>query len=179
MDISVVICTRNRCATLKKVLGSLEHQSSAGLTWEIVVVDNSSVDQTKEVVEEFRNKAGFPTRYVLEREPGLSNARNHGIRESEGSIVAFLDDDVTVAHDWLTELNTAIQQALSAAGITTTVTATASGDGFTLKAGTTGTKVSASDYVQITLPPSLASLTDFVHATSASAGQGSGSSGSR
>lgn len=106
MDISVVVCTRNRCVTLKKVLDSLEHQSSV-LTWEIVVVDNGSVDQTKQVVEEFRSKVGFPTRYVLETEPGLSNARNHGIRESEGSVVAFLDDDVTVAPDWLAELKTA------------------------------------------------------------------------
>jgi glycosyltransferase involved in cell wall biosynthesis len=110
MDISVVICTRNRCATLKKVLGSLEHQSSTGLRWEIVVVDNGSVDQTKEVVEEFTSKVEFPTRYVLEREPGLSNARNHGIRESEGNIVAFLDDDVRVAPDWLAELKTAFDK---------------------------------------------------------------------
>jgi len=110
MDISVVICTRNRCATLKKVLDSLEHESSAGFTWELVVVDNGSVDQTKEVVEEFRSKVEFPTRYVLEREPGLSNARNRGITESEGNIVAFLDDDVTVAPDWLAELKIAFDK---------------------------------------------------------------------
>lgn len=110
MDISVVICTRNRCALLKKLLDSLEHPLSADLTWEIVVVDNGSVDQTRQVVEEFARRVGFPARYVLESEPGLSHARNRGIRESRGNIIAFLDDDVTVAPNWLAEVKTAFDE---------------------------------------------------------------------
>jgi glucosyl-dolichyl phosphate glucuronosyltransferase len=110
MDISVVICTRNRCALLKKLLGSLEHPLSADLAWEIVVVDNGSVDQTRQVVEEFARRVGFPARYVLESQPGLSHARNRGIRESRGNIIAFLDDDVTVAPNWLAEVKTAFEK---------------------------------------------------------------------
>jgi glucosyl-dolichyl phosphate glucuronosyltransferase len=108
MDISVVICTRNRCASLKKALLSLADQSfTPGLNWEIVVIDNDSVDQTRGVVEEFVGYSKLPTRCVLEKEPGLSNARNRGIRESQGNIIAFIDDDVMVSPDWLAAVKAA------------------------------------------------------------------------
>jgi glycosyltransferase involved in cell wall biosynthesis len=108
MDISVVICTRNRCASLKKALSSLADQSfPSGLSWEIVVVDNDSADQTRAVLEEFMGNFRLPTRCVLEKEAGVSNARNRGIRESKGNIIAFIDDDVIAAPDWLASVKAA------------------------------------------------------------------------
>jgi GT2 family glycosyltransferase len=74
------------------------------LPWELVVVDNNSSDETKEVVESFNRSSRLNTKYVLERAAGLSHARNRGVAESHGELISFLDDDVVVAPDWLTEI---------------------------------------------------------------------------
>jgi len=71
------------------------------LQWEIIVVDNNSRDTTPKVVAAFSKTAPVPVRYVFEPKLGLSNARNRGIQEAQGSIVAFTDDDVLPAPDWV------------------------------------------------------------------------------
>jgi len=67
--------------------------------YEIIVVDNRSTDRTKEVVSEFSH-----VRYVLEEKMGLSHARNRGIKESRGDVVAFIDDDAKADKSWLSRL---------------------------------------------------------------------------
>jgi cellulose synthase/poly-beta-1,6-N-acetylglucosamine synthase-like glycosyltransferase len=92
---SIVICTRERSESLRRCLESLS--SHAG---EIIVVDNApTTDATRLLVSEFPN-----VRYVMEPRGGLSHARNRGVRESEGAIIAFTDDDVTVSPSWVAEL---------------------------------------------------------------------------
>ena len=94
MDISVVICTYNRSRHLKNILNSLaEQEVPDDLVWEIVVIDNNSKDDTKDVVDEFTLKTPIPVKYFTEEKQGLSHARNRGIVESEGKYVAFTDDD--------------------------------------------------------------------------------------
>ncbi len=94
-SISVIICTRDRPEHLKVCLESLSSLSTK--PDEIVVVDNApSTNQTRRVVEGIDN-----VRYVLEPRPGLDIARNTGIRESVGEIIAYVDDDVSVHADWL------------------------------------------------------------------------------
>lgn len=84
------------------MLGSLVRLDTTDVgAWEVVVVDNNSTDVTRETVEAFRAESGLPIRYVMERRQGLSHARNRGIAEAEGPIVAFLDDDVLVDDQWL------------------------------------------------------------------------------
>jgi glycosyltransferase involved in cell wall biosynthesis len=109
--ISVVICTYNRCNQLKDTLVSLAQLSVPDdLPWQLVVVDNNSSDETKEVVESFARIPRLNAKYVLERNAGLSHARNRGIAESQGEIISFLDDDVVVTSDWLAEIWKAFQQ---------------------------------------------------------------------
>ena len=104
MQASVVICTFNRCESLKRALASLKAMVvPQGFEWELIVVDNRSTDSTKAVVEEFARTAGFPVTYLWEGAPGSSEARNAGIRRSRGEIISFLDDDVQVFPDWLME----------------------------------------------------------------------------
>jgi GT2 family glycosyltransferase len=92
--VSVVICTRDRPETLARCLASIV--SSSMPPDEIVVVDNAPRVAARDVV------ARFPgVRYVLEPEPGLSIARNAGIRATDGALVAFTDDDALVHRDWL------------------------------------------------------------------------------
>jgi len=77
------------------------------LQWELLVVDNNSSDETREVVESFSCGSQLRPRYVLENKSGLSHARNRGVKESLGDIVSFLDDDVVVATDWLAQIRLA------------------------------------------------------------------------
>jgi glycosyltransferase involved in cell wall biosynthesis len=101
MDISVVICTRNRAKHLPKMLESLRLLSAPGLSWELVFVDNGSTDATAQILTDFC--AGFdrPARVIQERKPGLSTARNTGWKAAEGQLICFTDDDCYPRPDWL------------------------------------------------------------------------------
>ncbi|BAU13812.1 glycosyl transferase family protein [Leptolyngbya sp. NIES-3755] len=102
-SISVIVCTRDRPDALKACLRSL--QALDPLPFEILVIDNApSSDATYELVAQLPN-----IRYVKEPRSGLSAARNRGIQESRGSILAFTDDDVAVHPQWIARL----QQAFS------------------------------------------------------------------
>ncbi len=96
--ISVVICTRDRPEHLERCLRSLQNLTRH--PHEILVIDNApGSDATKKLVTQFPN-----VRYVLEPRAGLDIARNTGIRQSTGDIVAFIDDDVTVHPNWVMAL---------------------------------------------------------------------------
>lgn len=105
MKTSVIICTYNRSASLQRTLESLDQMKSlASIEWEVIVVDNNSKDDTRAVIEDFAGKAKMPCRYVLELKQGQSHARNRGIEEARGDIIAFIDDDVLVDPYWLKNL---------------------------------------------------------------------------
>ena len=103
--VSVVVCTYNRSLELEKTLASLRALSVAPeLSWELVVVDNRSTDNTAEVLKRFTATSRVSVRYVFEPEQGLSFARNTGIRTARGELLVFTDDDVVVHEHWLTGL---------------------------------------------------------------------------
>ncbi len=72
--------------------------------WEVLVIDNNSADQTRYVVEEFSRRYPGRFRYLFEPQIGKSHALNAGIREAQGGILAFADDDVIVEQAWLQNL---------------------------------------------------------------------------
>lgn len=103
--ISVVLCTYNRCAVLREALESLARQTMPDeQDWEILVIDNNSKDDTPQVVEEFARRTSGRFRYLFEPLQGLSRARNTGIRNAKGDVIAFTDDDVIAEPDWLHRL---------------------------------------------------------------------------
>ena len=97
--VSVVVCTRDRPESLTETLRDLAALKYS--PFEILVVDNAPTsDETRNVMlNEFGDDLRF--RYISEPRPGLSCARNCGIREAIGDIVAFTDDDVRVDPWWL------------------------------------------------------------------------------
>lgn len=103
MTVSVIICTRDRPDHLARCLRSL--QGLATPPAEILVVDNAPTsDATQRLV------AQFPAvRYCQEPQPGLSVARNTGLRQATGHLVAFTDDDVEVHSHWIEQLRVAFQ----------------------------------------------------------------------
>lgn len=102
MDISVIICTYNRSDSLRR---TLEHISKMNvpdrLKLELLLVDNNSKDDTREVVENFIENSWLNCRYIYEKKQGLSHARNSGISEAKGEIIVFTDDDVIVDKNWI------------------------------------------------------------------------------
>jgi glycosyltransferase involved in cell wall biosynthesis len=106
MQISVIICTYNRAGILRQTLETFcRLHVEASLPWELLVVDNNSTDDTHACCEEFARK--LPLRYVFEPRQGLSAARNRGIKEAHGDLLAFTDDDVDVDPHWLAALHDA------------------------------------------------------------------------
>jgi len=111
MHVSVVIGTYNRAHLLAGTLEALAGQEvPAGLEWEIVVVDNNSRDRTRDVVAALCRRTTIPVRYVFEPRQGLSHARNRGLREARGAIIAFTDDDVLPAPDWIARIPAALDR---------------------------------------------------------------------
>ena len=105
MNASVIICTRNRAASLDQTLQSLETISVPhGFNCEILVVDNGSTDGTRDLVQQ-RMARQSSLRYVLESSPGLSRARNAGLSHSTGEIIIFTDDDIRFSKDWLRSMS--------------------------------------------------------------------------
>ena len=97
-SVSVVICTRDRTQQLAECLFSLQNLPQP--PEEIVVVDNApSSDATRELVKQMPG-----VKYTLEPKPGLDVARNAGIANSSGDIIAFTDDDVKIHPQWLSKL---------------------------------------------------------------------------
>jgi glycosyltransferase involved in cell wall biosynthesis len=86
--VSVVIPTYNRAPMLREAIQSVLDQTYS--EHEIIVVDDGSTDNTREVVNKFSDKR---VRYVFQENRGRSNARNHGISLAQGRYIAFLDSD--------------------------------------------------------------------------------------
>jgi glycosyltransferase involved in cell wall biosynthesis len=110
MKVSVILCTYNRCHSLATALQSVAaSEMPDGVSWEILVVDNNSPDQTSDVVAEFAERYPGRFRYLFEAQQGKSYALNAGIRESRGQVLAFMDDDVIVDAKWLQTLTSALE----------------------------------------------------------------------
>jgi GT2 family glycosyltransferase len=117
--ISVVVCTRDRPDSLRATLRSVLSTAPAPL--EVLVIDSGPrTAGTRAVVRELDDRR---LRYVLEGMPGLSRARNRGLAEARGEIVAFTDDDVLVDAGWLSGLQRGFARAPGVALVTGIVAA--------------------------------------------------------
>jgi glycosyltransferase involved in cell wall biosynthesis len=107
VDVSVVVCTYDRCALLVDALASLLAQDAGRVRWELIVVDNNSRDDTPETVLRAMEPGGVEVRYLFEPRQGLCHARNAGIAAARAPVVAFTDDDVRVTPDWVRRIHRA------------------------------------------------------------------------
>jgi glycosyltransferase involved in cell wall biosynthesis len=109
-DISLVICTRNRARQLKDCLQYVARLKPSR-SWELVVVDNGSSDETDAILAEYTSNVPFSTKLLQESVPGLSRARNTGCKAAHGEIIAFIDDDCYVAPDYIDKVWEAFSDA--------------------------------------------------------------------
>ncbi|HZP44728.1 MAG TPA: glycosyltransferase [Candidatus Binataceae bacterium] len=108
--LTIAVPTHNRSRLLRQTLDSIEAQTvPETFTVECLIVDNASTDDTAQVVQAFRAGAGINTRYVFERRPGSSFARNRAFQEARGDFILFIDDDAVAQPDWAARMVAAIE----------------------------------------------------------------------
>ena len=90
-SLSAILCTFNRAELLSQTLESIVGQTLDRSNFELIVIDDGSMDDTRKVVESFEQR--LPLRYAYQANAGLASARNHGIYRSRAPLLLFLDDD--------------------------------------------------------------------------------------
>ncbi|HEX8501610.1 MAG TPA: glycosyltransferase family 2 protein [Pyrinomonadaceae bacterium] len=103
MKLDVLVATYNRCDLLGRALASLlAAEVPPGLDVRVTVVDNNSKDRTRQVTEEWQEKAGGKVglSYLFEGRQGKSHALNTGIAATDGDLVGMIDDDEEVDARW-------------------------------------------------------------------------------
>jgi glycosyltransferase involved in cell wall biosynthesis len=100
LDVTVVVATFNRAVHLEDTLQHLARVTTRR-TWEVIVVDNNSSDETPQVLARLAPSFPVPLRTIHEPIPGKYTALNTAIRAARGRIIAATDDDARVAPDWL------------------------------------------------------------------------------
>lgn len=109
MELSLVLCTRNRGGRLAQTLLACERIRSAR-SWQLVLVDNGSTDETPDVIAKFMSSTALNVRAIVEPRVGLARARNTGWRNAHGEIIAFTDDDCYPAQDFVDQLCRCMQE---------------------------------------------------------------------
>lgn len=101
-EISVVICSYNRADYIIGALDSLYHQTLSKYRFEVFVVDNNSIDNTGDLVQQYMSEhPDFQLHYLTESRQGASFARNTGASFSKGWLLCFMDDDAIAEHNYL------------------------------------------------------------------------------
>jgi len=111
MNVTVILCTYNRCEELSDALRSIaQSEVSTSVEWDVLVVDNNSTDHTREVVQEFCREYPGRFKYLFELRQGKTYALNTGIRAAQGDFLVFTDDDVVVEPNWLQSMTTTLDR---------------------------------------------------------------------
>jgi glycosyltransferase involved in cell wall biosynthesis len=111
--VTVIVPTRDRPERLRDCLTSVLGCDYPTDKYEILVVDNDSVDfRTRDVVEEIGEQS--PVRYLYEPQSGSASARNRALPEAGGELLLFTDDDTIVDRFWMAELVTAYEDGIDA-----------------------------------------------------------------
>lgn len=97
--------TYNRADTLERLFQSIARQSRRNFEW--LIVDDGSVDQTPQILQDFVSRADFPVRYVRQPNSGKHIAFNRGVREAHGTLFLTIDSDDELTNDALAVLEDA------------------------------------------------------------------------
>lgn len=100
MKLSVIIPTRNRSSYLQGTLKSIVNQTLRQEDFEVIVIDNGSTDDTKEITNSF-NDSIKNLIYIYDDRPGLHIGRHRGLMMSKSDILVYADDDIIAFPTWL------------------------------------------------------------------------------
>lgn len=97
--LTVVMSTFNGAERLRETLESMLHVRAPEGGWKLIVVDNASTDNSKEIIAAYSRMLPLTALYCAKR--GKNAALNMAIPEFEGDLIIFADDDIIVPEDWL------------------------------------------------------------------------------
>jgi glycosyltransferase involved in cell wall biosynthesis len=89
--VSIIIPTFNRAGIISKAIKSVLNQTYKN--WELIIIDDGSVDNTKEVVKSYSSKYKNKIKYYYKKNGGVCSARNFGIQKANGEYISLLDSD--------------------------------------------------------------------------------------
>ncbi|MGF1676281.1 MAG: glycosyltransferase, partial [Rivularia sp. (in: cyanobacteria)] len=104
INFTVAIPTYNGASRLPEVLERLQNQlHTENISWEIIVVDNNSTDNTADIVKNYQQNWQYPfsLKYSFEPRQGAAYARERGVSEAKGEFIGFLDDDNYPLSNWV------------------------------------------------------------------------------
>jgi len=104
MDLSIIICCYRGEKSIEECLESLCSQSYNNQKYEVIIVDDDSIDNSAELINSFlkKNKDQYPNfKYFKKENRGLSVARNFGIKKASSSLVSFIDEDAKADKDFI------------------------------------------------------------------------------
>lgn len=104
LDFTVAIPTYNGEHRLPELLERLRNQiNTENLSWEIIVVDNNSNDNTSQVIQSYQKnwQCSYPLKYTFEAKQGAAYARKRAVTEAKGRLIGFLDDDNYPMNNWV------------------------------------------------------------------------------
>ena len=104
ITVSVVVPVFNRSQELRRVLAALARQSLPRERFEMLICDDGSTEDLGTLIDEFRQTSGLCGRHLKQTNQGAGSARNLGLAEASGEIVAFTDSDCEPDENWLVEL---------------------------------------------------------------------------
>lgn len=105
VTISVGVPTFNRASMLRDTIVKLINQRiSDRFAYEVIIVDDGSTDNTRDIVDEMARETDIPVRYIFQEGQGYQYALNTAIYNARGEWIAFCDDDELPETDWLVEL---------------------------------------------------------------------------
>jgi len=100
MDLSIVLCTWNNPRRLALTLEALARCTApVGLRWELVLVNSGAAEDTAVAAQQAAQ--ALPLVYRAAERTGLSHAKNIGVSAARGSLVVFMDDDITPSPGWI------------------------------------------------------------------------------
>ncbi len=108
--LSVIIPTRNRADLLHLALQSLRSQTLSADSFEVIIIDNGSTDNTKLIVTSFQQQFGN-IRYFFDPTPGLHVGRHLGMKMAKSDILVYADDDIEAFPTWLEAIAESFQDS--------------------------------------------------------------------
>ena len=116
--ITVVICSYNRAEYIVEALESLYRQTLDKALFEVIVVDNNSIDNTEELVENYiHSHPDFHCIYLTESSQGASFARNTGAAFAKSPLLCFMDDDAVAEKEYLQRIHSFFMEHKDAGGL--------------------------------------------------------------
>ena len=99
--ISIITPSFNRANELKYLLKSLENQKVSHGIFEVIISDDGSSDNTKELINNWQSQSSLKIKYLNQKNKGPGAARNHGLKNSKGDLIVFIDSDCEADSNWL------------------------------------------------------------------------------